>query len=94
MRSLRIELVDERVEACLLLQNVHAWRAGGLVLERKMHALVTAVLLRLSGFDSLDLDAEPEPPDREFGEIEKCIGTCEGHPVVRADGCRQAALDK
>jgi hypothetical protein len=43
-----------------------------------MHALVTTVLLRLSGLDPLDLDAEPELPDRELGEVEKGIRTGEG----------------
>jgi hypothetical protein len=31
-----------------------------------MHALVAAVLLRATGFDALDLDSEPEPPDGEL----------------------------
>ena len=57
-----------------------------------MHALVTAVLLRMAGLDAFDRNAEAKPPDRELGEIEQGIGTGEGHAVVGADGERQAAL--
>lgn len=59
-----------------------------------MHTLVAAVLLRLAGFDALDRDAEPEPPDGELGEVEQSIRTGEGNAVVRSDGGWQAALDK
>ena len=45
MGPLGVELLDEGIEAGLLLQAVHAWRAGGLLLEGEMHALVAAVLL-------------------------------------------------
>ena len=57
-----------------------------------MHALVAAVLLRLTRLDALDLDAEPEPPDRQFGEIEEGIGTSERHTVVGADGIWQSGF--
>ena len=86
MRPFGIELVHEGVEAGLLLQAVHAWRAGGFLLQGEVHALVAAVLLRMAGLDALDGDAEPQPPDRELGEVEQGIGTGEGDAVVGADG--------
>ena len=57
-----------------------------------MHALVAAILLRVAGLDALDLDAEPEPPDRELGEVEEGIRTREGDAVIGADGLGQAEL--
>ena len=84
----------EGVEASLLLQAVHARRAGGFLLQGEMHALMAAVLLRLARLDALDGDAEPEPPDRELGEVEQGIGTGEGDAVVGADGPRQPAFGK
>jgi hypothetical protein len=57
-----------------------------------MHTLVTAVLLRMAGLDAFDGDAEPEPPDRELGEIEQGIGAGKRHAIVGANGERQAAL--
>src|SRR2546423_6681832 len=92
MRSLGVELVNEGVEALLLLQAIHARRAGGLLLQREVHALVTAVLLRTAGLDAFDRDAEAKPPDRELGEIEQGVGTGEGHAIVGADGQRQSAF--
>jgi len=90
VRAFGVELANEGVEALLLLQTVAAWRPGGFPLEGEMHTLVSAVLLRLARLDALDGNAEPEPPDREPGEIEQGIGTGEGHAVVGADGQRQA----
>jgi len=46
----------------------------------------------LPGFDAFDRNPEPEPPDREFGEVEDRIGACEGHAVVGADGVWRAEL--
>src|SRR5271168_4213456 len=57
-----------------------------------MHALVTAVLLRVTWFDAFDRNPEPEPPDREFGQVKERIGTCEGNAVVSADGVWQTEL--
>jgi hypothetical protein len=67
VRPFVVELVDEVVEARLLLQAVHAGRASGL-LAGEVQALVTAILLGLSRFDALDADAEAEPPNRQLGE--------------------------
>src|SRR5947199_3280121 len=58
VRSFGVELLDEGIEAGLLLQAVCAWRAGGLLLEGEMHAFMAAVLLRMARFDALDLDAQ------------------------------------
>jgi hypothetical protein len=44
VRPLGVEFAHEGVEASLLLQAVHAWRAGSFVLQGEVHALVTAVL--------------------------------------------------
>src|SRR5262245_26751568 len=57
-----------------------------------MHALMAAILLGVAGLDALDLDAEPEPPDREPAQSEESIGTCEWHAVIGANGTRQAEL--
>jgi hypothetical protein len=45
VRALGVELVNEGVEAGLLLQAIHAWRTGRFLLEGEVHALVTTVLL-------------------------------------------------
>ena len=66
MRSFEVELLDEGIEAILLLQTVCAWRAGRLFLESKVHALVAAILLRMTWLDAFDGDAKAKPPDREL----------------------------
>src|SRR3546814_5433539 len=43
-----VELADKIIETGLLLQDVGAGRAGRLLLQRQVHALVAAVLLRLA----------------------------------------------
>src|SRR4051794_3445464 len=59
VRPFSIELADEIVEFCLLLQAIHRWRPGGFFLEREMHALMPSILLGMAGFDALDRNAEP-----------------------------------
>jgi hypothetical protein len=76
-----IELLDKVVEAGLLLQTVDSGRSGCFFLQRQMHALVAAVLLRVARLDALDGDAEPQPPHREFGEIEEAFGLANGTPL-------------
>jgi hypothetical protein len=58
MRPFLVVALDEGVEARLLLQHVGCGRFGRLVLQRQMHALVPAVLLRMPRFDAFDLNAE------------------------------------
>jgi hypothetical protein len=82
VRPLGVELFPEGVEAVLLLQAVHARRTDGFLLERAMHALVAAVLLRRARLDAFDLDAEPQPPDGKLGEGEERVGAAEGDAVV------------
>jgi hypothetical protein len=59
VRSFTIEFVNEVIELFLLLQRIHRWRAGGLLLECEMHSLMAAVLLRMSRLDELDVNPEP-----------------------------------
>ena len=69
--------------------------AAGLVvsvLEREMHAFMTAVLLRLTGLDALDADAQAQPPDGEPGQAEQRPGCGERRAVVGADRGRQAEV--
>src|SRR6516164_3137378 len=73
------------LEAGLLLQAVQSGRSGCFFLQREMHALVAAVLLRVARLDALDGDAEAEAPHREFGEIEEAVRTGERHAIVRPD---------
>ena len=74
MRSFGVEFADEDIEAFLLLQAVEARRSGSFLLQREVHALVPAVLLRMPRLDPFDRDAEPEPPYRELGDIEQGVG--------------------
>ena len=94
MRAFGVELLEEGIEAGLLLEAVHAWRPGCFLLQGQMHALVTAVLLGVAGFDAFDCNAKPEPPDGQFRQVEQAVWAGEGNPVIGADGGGQAAFGK
>src|SRR6476619_3220983 len=64
----------------------------GLEIQGQMHAFMAAVLLRATWLDALDLDAEPEPPDRQPAQAEEGIGACERDAVIGANGLGQAEL--
>ena len=66
VRTLVVEDLDELVEPSLLLQKVSTRGLGGFFLQSEMHAFMTAVLLRMAGFDAFDADAETEPTDRQL----------------------------
>ena len=56
MGPLAVELVDERIEARLLLEHVRRGGFRRLPLQRQVHPLVPAVLLRMARLDPLDLE--------------------------------------
>src|SRR4051794_4472042 len=58
-----VVIVPPGVEARLLGGAVRGGRAGGLALQRFVHALVPPVLLRLAGIDAVETDAELDPAD-------------------------------
>src|SRR5690606_25870216 len=92
VRAFAIEFADEGIEPGLLLQEVHARRTGGLLLEGSMHALVLAVLVRTTRLDPLDRDAEAQPPDGQPGQIVEPIGRCEGEAIVASYRGWQTAI--
>lgn len=73
MRPLGVELVDEGVEAFLLLDGVAGGRPGGMLLQGEVHALASTVLLGVSEFDALEPQAEAEPPAGELGQTEEAV---------------------
>ena len=54
VRAFGVELAHEGIEPGLLLQTVETGRAGSLLLQGQVHALMAAVLLRMAGLDALD----------------------------------------
>ena len=49
MRTVLVVLPNEGVEACLLLEDVRGRGLRRLLLQREMHPLMTAVVLRVAG---------------------------------------------
>src|SRR5437762_7082159 len=94
MGPLLVEGGDELIETRLLLQEVLGGRLGGLLLERQMHALMAAVLLRVARLDAFDVDPQPQPPHRQAGEAEEGVGAGKGSSVIGANRCRQAEVLK
>ena len=81
VRPFGIELMDEGIEAGLLLQAVHARRPGGLLLEGEMHALVAAVLLRVAGLDALDAMPSLSHQTESLERLNKALGLAKGTPL-------------
>src|SRR5215472_19171496 len=94
MGPLLVEGRDELIEAGLLLEVVLRGGLGGFLLQRQVHALMAAVLLWMPRFDALDVDPEPQPPDRESGEAKERVGSCEGWAVVGANRSGEAEVLK
>src|SRR6185312_16460668 len=92
VRSFVVKLLEEGIELGLLLKQVGAGWASGFFFERQVHALMPAVLLRMTRPDAFDADAQAKPPHREAREIEQPVGRSEGNAIVGADGLRQTTL--
>jgi hypothetical protein len=83
----------EGIEGALLGGQARLRRPTRLPLERLVHALVGAVLLRVGGQNPLVLDAESQPPDVQLREAVNAGGG-EGHAVIGANRAGQAILAK
>ena len=68
VRAFVVEDLDELVEAGLLLQEIWSRRFGGFFFQGQMHALMTAILLRMARLDAFDADAEAQPPHGELAQ--------------------------
>jgi hypothetical protein len=94
VRSFVVKDFDEVIESGLLLKEVSGCGLGCLFFQRKMHALMTSVLLRVARLDSLDADPQPEPPHRKPAQVKQSMGRSERNTIVAADVRRQAAFFK
>ena len=93
VRTFLVVMRSEPVKARLLLSGVRCRRGRGLCLQRAMHALMSAVLLRRGRMDEVRGDAELHPPGRQFGEAARAA-RAERRAIVAADRQRQAMLAK
>src|ERR1700729_1937689 len=59
-----------------------------------MHAFVATVLLGVTRLDAFDMNAEPEPPDRKFAQIEERVGGSKGHTVVGTNAVGQSTFQE
>ena len=92
VRPLVIVGGSEPVEAPLLGGERIGRRCGGLRLEGLVHALVPAVLLRMTGSNALDCDPQPQPPHRKPGELKQPVGRGEWDAIVGANSPGQTTL--
>jgi hypothetical protein len=89
MRPLVVELLAKGIEARLLLQDIGGSGLGRVFLQGETHALVSSVLLGMAGLDALDVNAKPQPPDRELAQAIERRGGREGHAVIGANRRRE-----
>lgn len=68
------EFLEKIIEFRLLLHAIQALGASGFRFEREVQALMSAVLLWMTGLDAFHRDAQTQPPDKEFGEVEPRVG--------------------
>ncbi len=81
MGSFLVVDAPEVIEGALLSGERSTWRFGRVPLERSVHALVPAVLLRLSGLDERGCNPERDEVDGELREAAQGIRG-EGKAVV------------
>src|SRR5262249_16666397 len=76
-----IVMFAEAIEAELLLRLALSRGARGLILERSMKTLVTAILLRRAQVDALELDSKLDPFNRESAQAAR-TGRGKRRPIV------------
>jgi len=59
--TLLVEDLDKGIELGLLLKEIQCGRFGGFLFQGEMHALMAAILLRMTRFDAFNADSQPEP---------------------------------
>src|ERR1700682_767731 len=59
-----------------------------------MHAFMAAILLWMSGLDAFNPNAKPQPPNREFAQVEQRLRRSKRNAVIAADVGGQATLLK
>jgi hypothetical protein len=59
-----------------------------------MHSFVAAILLRMTRLDALNANAEAQPPDGKFAEVEQSMGRRKRDTIVAADVGGQATFLK
>ena len=79
-----VEFFAELIEASLLAAQCGSWWPSSLLLERLVHAFVSAVLFGVAGLDEFGIDPESDPPDRKTTQSSNG-GRGEGHSIVGAD---------
>jgi hypothetical protein len=92
MGAVRVVTREELVEPGLLLEHVGGRRFGRFALQREVHALMAAVLLRVARFDPLDLDPESQPPHGQLAQPVNGMGGRKRDAVVGANHLREAKL--
>jgi hypothetical protein len=60
-----VEVLTKPIQLLLLGESILAHTRKDLFFQGAMHALMPAVLLRLTRFDTLELDSQTYPPDRQ-----------------------------
>ena len=89
VRPLVVVLVAEAVEGRLLGLEARRRRSRRLCLQRAVHPLVAAILLRMAGLDEDRLDAELDPPDRQPRQPSRRRRTGERRAAIGQDRPRQ-----
>jgi hypothetical protein len=94
VRTFVVEDFDEIIEAGLLLKKVGNGGFGRFFFQGEMHAFMAAVLMRMTGLDAFNADAQAEPPHRELAQMEQGVSGSEGYAFITADVGGQAAVFK
>jgi len=93
VRPVVVESLRKRSKRACCSARVAGRRPRGFGLQRRMHALVSTILLRCPGIDVLQADAELDPMHRQPRQPRQ-RSRGEGRAIVAAHRARQAELAK